>query len=171
MYHNIYLFTCSLYDNELEFVDRLIREDQRNNSAWNQRFFVLKHLGFTPEVIRRELEYAMSRIRVIKNNESAWNYLIGVLRQSESGQLNSYPEVATFSEELYAAGNRSPYLLAFLIDLYQEQALQTDKQLAEKVYSLCEDMASKHDVIRRKYWIYVADHLKSQLSNSSETEP
>lgn len=167
----MYLLSFSLYDDELEFVDRLIREDQRNNSAWNQRFFVLKHLGFTPEVIRRELDYAMSRIRIIKNNESAWNYLIGVLRQSESGQLNSYPEVATFSEELYNAGNRSPYLLAFLIDLYQEQALQTDKQIAEKVYTLCQDMASKHDVIRSKYWLYVADHLKTQLLKSTESEP
>lgn len=167
----MHLLPFSLYDDELEFVDRLIREDQRNNSAWNQRFFVLKHLGFTPEVIHRELDYAMSRIRIIKNNESAWNYLIGVLRQSESGNLNSYPEVVTFSEELYNAGNRSPYLLAFLIDLYQEQALQTDKQIAEKVYTLCEDMASKHDVIRRKYWLYVADHLKTQLIKSTESEP
>ncbi|KAH8409426.1 hypothetical protein KR222_003792 [Zaprionus bogoriensis] len=161
--------TFNLYDDELEFVDRLIREDQRNNSAWNQRFFVIKHLGFTPEVIQRELAYAMSRIRVIKNNESAWNYLIGVLRQSESGQLNSSPEVVAFSEELYTAGNRSPYLLAFLIDLYQEQALQANKQLAEKVYTLCDDMASKHDIIRRKYWRYVADHLKTQLSKPSQT--
>jgi len=158
----------SLYDDELEFVDRLICEDQRNNSAWNQRFFVVKHLGFTPEVIQRELTYTMNRIRVIKNNESAWNYLVGVLRQSESGLLNSSPEVVQFSEGLYNAGNRSPYLLAFLIDMYQEQA-SDNNQLAEKVYTLCDDMASKHDVIRRKYWKYVAEHLKAQLKKPSET--
>jgi len=73
--------TFSLYDDELSFVDRLISEDQRNNSAWNQRFFVIKHFGFTPELIQRELSYTMNRIRIIKNNESAWNYLVGVMRQ------------------------------------------------------------------------------------------
>ncbi|XP_064540876.1 protein farnesyltransferase/geranylgeranyltransferase type-1 subunit alpha [Drosophila montana] len=160
--------TFNLYDDELDFVDRLICEDPRNNSAWNQRFFVLKHLGFTPEVIKRELAYAMNRIRVIKNNESPWNYLVGVLRQTETGQLNSHPEVVEFSKGLYDAGNRSPYLLAFLIDLYQEQALQqNDNESAEKVYTMCIDMASKHDVIRRKYWQYVAAHLKNQLSKPS----
>ncbi|XP_037708684.1 protein farnesyltransferase/geranylgeranyltransferase type-1 subunit alpha [Drosophila subpulchrella] len=165
-----------LYDDELNFVDRLICEDQRNNSAWNQRFFVIKHLGFTPDLIQRELSYTMNRIRIIKNNESAWNYLVGVMRQGDSGnaRLNSYPEVVAFVEELYQAGNRSPYLLAFLIDLYQEQALQLkasdNEQLARKVYGLCEDMASKHDVIRRKYWQYVANHLKNQLSKVQEEE-
>jgi len=157
-------------------VDRLICEDQRNNSAWNQRFFVIKHLGFTPDLIQRELSYTMNRIRIIKNNESAWNYLVGVMRQGDNGKarLSSYPEVVAFVEELYQAGNRSPYLLAFLIDLYQEQALQLKTsdgdQLARKVYGLCEDMASKHDVIRRKYWQYVANHLKNQLSKVQKEE-
>jgi len=98
------------------------------------------------------------------------------MRQGDSGKarLNSYPEVVAFVEELYQAGNRSPYLLAFLIDLYQEQALQLKAgdgdQLARKVYGLCEDMASKHDVIRRKYWQYVANHLKNQLSKVQKEE-
>lgn len=154
-------------------MDRLICEDQRNNSAWNQRFFVIKHLGFTLELVQRELTYAMNRIRIIKNNESAWNYLVGVMRQGGAGQgLSSYTEVVAFVEEIYQAGNRSPYLLAFLVDLYQEQALQQkvseSDQLARKVYGLCEEMGTKHDVIRRKYWQYVATHLKNQLSKAKE---
>lgn len=65
----------------------------------------------------------MNRIRIIKNNESAWNYLVGVMRQGDSGNalLSNYPDVVDFVEELYQAGNRSPYLLAFLIDLYQSR--------------------------------------------------
>ncbi|KAH8341613.1 protein farnesyltransferase/geranylgeranyltransferase type-1 subunit alpha [Drosophila kikkawai] len=167
--------TFNLYDDELNFVDRLISEDQRNNSAWNQRFFVIKHFGFSPDLIQRELTYTMNRIRIIKNNESAWNYLVGVMRQGGKGQgLSSYPEVVAFVEEIYQAGNRSPYLLAFLVDLYQEQALnqkvsQSD-QLARKVYGLCEELSTKHDVIRRKYWQYVATHLKNQLSKAAEQQ-
>ncbi len=33
--------SSSLWESELAFTDRLLREDLRNNSAWNQRFFVL----------------------------------------------------------------------------------------------------------------------------------
>ncbi|KAL9926882.1 farnesyl transferase alpha isoform 1-T3 [Glossina fuscipes fuscipes] len=163
--------TFNLFDNELAFVDRLIAEDIRNNSAWNQRFFVVKHFGFTTEVIQRELQYAVNRIRVVKNNESAWNYLKGVLRQSGTTALDQYPEVLEFSEELYNSGSRSPYLLAFLIDLYSEQCLTAGdsnarQTLARKVYTLCDDMAKKHDIIRRKYWQYIADQLKSKLDSN-----
>ncbi|XP_073822097.1 farnesyl transferase alpha [Musca autumnalis] len=162
--------TFNLYDDELAFTDRLISEDIRNNSAWNQRFFVLKHFGFTPEVIQRELEYTMNRIRIVKNNESSWNYLKGILRQSESGSLSQFPHVIAFCEELYNNNSRSPYLIAFLIDVYSEQCLVNSddgerEALARKVYTLCDDMSKKHDVIRRKYWQYVADQLKSKLDS------
>lgn len=33
--------TYGLWDKELEFVDKLLREDLRNNSAWNHRCFVI----------------------------------------------------------------------------------------------------------------------------------
>ncbi|TMW46935.1 hypothetical protein DOY81_007991 [Sarcophaga bullata] len=162
--------TFNLYDDELAFVDRLIAEDIRNNSAWNQRFFVLKHFGFTAERIQSELQYTMNRIRIVKNNESAWNYLKGVLRQSDTRSLNQYPEVIAFCEELYNNNSRSPYLLAFLIDANVEKCLKCSEPeeketLARKVYGLCDDMSKKHDVIRRKYWQYVADELKTKLDS------
>lgn len=89
----IFIFSKSLFDNELVFVDRLIGADLRNNSAWNQRYFVLNHTGFTPEVIHYELIYVMNRIRLVKNNESTWNYLRGLL-QHGTGKLDQYPEVS-----------------------------------------------------------------------------
>lgn len=89
------LFSChSLFDNELVFVDRLIGADLRNNSAWNQRYFVLNHTGFTPEVIQYELNYVMNRIGLVKNNESTWNYLRGLL-QHGTGKLDQHPEVSS----------------------------------------------------------------------------
>ncbi len=33
--------TRRLWERELAFTERLLRDDVRNNSAWNQRFFVL----------------------------------------------------------------------------------------------------------------------------------
>lgn len=82
----------SLFDDELVYVDRLISDDVRNNSAWNQRFFVLKHTGFTPDVLQREIIYVMNRIRFIKNNESTWNFLRGLLQQGD-GTMDQFPEV------------------------------------------------------------------------------
>lgn len=47
-----------LWDNELEFVENLLEEDVRNNSAWNQRHFVISHTtGFSdPVVVEREIQ-------------------------------------------------------------------------------------------------------------------
>lgn len=119
--------------------------------------------------MQREIQYTMNRIRVVKNNESAWNYLGGILRHGDHGTVNRNVEVISFCEELYASGVRSPYLLAFLIDLYKEQCLQQTNEadaevLSKKVYNLCSDMSKNHDVVRRKYWQYVADQLKLKLS-------
>jgi protein farnesyltransferase/geranylgeranyltransferase type-1 subunit alpha len=48
----------------------------RNNSAWNQRFYVVSHCGgFTGEVARREVTYTLRKIDLVTRNESAWNYL------------------------------------------------------------------------------------------------
>lgn len=166
------LLYASLFDDELTYVDRLIAEDIRNNSAWNQRFFVLRHFGFAADVITRELHYTMNRIRVVKNNESAWNFLRGLLKQSD-GALDQHQDVVEFSEEIYENGSRSPYLLAFLIDLYEEKCLHNEvdpvqrETFAKKVYSLCDDMSKKHDVIRRKYWQYIAERLQSKLEGGA----
>lgn len=145
-------FDCSLYDNELEYTDKLLSLDVRNNSAWNQRFFVLQHLGLTPEVVQREIHYVMNRIRLIKNNESSWNFLKGLLEYGDYS-IDQFPDVVTFSEELYNSGNRSPYLLAFLVDIYSEKTLRIyeansydDPEVyARKVYDLCDMLANHYD--------------------------
>lgn len=67
-----------LFDKELEYVNQLIFEDIRNNSAWNQRYFVLNHTThFTPEIIEMEVHYTLNKIRSVTKNESSWNYLRG----------------------------------------------------------------------------------------------
>jgi protein farnesyltransferase/geranylgeranyltransferase type-1 subunit alpha len=41
----------SLWDGELFFVDRLLKEDLRNNSAWNHRHFVISNTtGMRPSL-------------------------------------------------------------------------------------------------------------------------
>lgn len=166
---NLILFFVSLYDNELEYIDKLLSADVRNNSAWNQRFFVLKHIGLTPQVVQREVHYAMNRIRLIKNNESSWSYLKGLL---ESGDYSTaqFPDVEDFTEELYKAGNRSPYLLAFLVDMYSEKTMRIYEEnsyddpevFARKVHDLCDMLANHYDTIRYKYWKYIQQKFQNE---------
>lgn len=145
----------------------------RNNSAWNQRFFVLQHFGLTPELIQREIHYAMNRIRLIKNNESSWNFLKGLLEAGDHSTAQ-FPDVETFTEDLYKAGNRSPYLLAFLVDMYSEKTIRIyeansyddPEVFARKVYELCDMLANHYDTIRYKYWKYVQNKFKEDKERS-----
>lgn len=71
-------FHFSLYDNELNYIESLLEIDVRNNSAWNQRYFVINNTtGFTEEVLKREITFVLDMIKNAKENESAWNYLRG----------------------------------------------------------------------------------------------
>lgn len=90
-------YFCSLFENELAYTDKLISEDVRNNSAWNQRYFVLEHTGFSSEILQQEVMFTMNRIRYVKNNESSWNYLRGILQQGE-GTLDQFQEVISGCE-------------------------------------------------------------------------
>lgn len=74
-----------LFQEELAFIERLLLDDIRNNSAWNQRFFVISRTeGWGREVVAREVAFAMEKIQLVKRNESAWNYL-------RVSWLNNYP--------------------------------------------------------------------------------
>lgn len=82
----------------MSYVDKLIASDVRNNSAWNQRFFVLKYTGLQADTMRCELHYVMNRIQIVKDNESSWNYLRGILQLSD-GCLDQRPEVCIINQE------------------------------------------------------------------------
>ena len=74
----IYELNFSTFQEELKFVERLLDKDVRNNSAWNQRYYVINSTsGFTKEIIDKEVEFTLEKINIATNNESAWNYLKG----------------------------------------------------------------------------------------------
>jgi len=162
-----------LWDGELVYVEKLLKDDLRNNSAWNQRFFVVrKTTGFeNAEVRKRELDFAFEYARKAPNNESPFNYIQGIMRLTcfaEIGTVKSFAE--TFIEELFKkekeeneegeAGRgvkadqeakhplrfHPPPLLGLLVEIY----LRVNEK--KQAIAHCENLASKYDTIRRKYW-------------------
>lgn len=109
----------------------------------------------------------MNRIRLASNNESAWNFLKGLL-EYENFSITQFPDVEEFCEELYNAGNRSPYLLAFLVDLniektlkvYEANSYEDAEAYSRKVFDFCDNLANSYDSIRQKYWKYIADKFR-----------
>ena len=60
-----------LWENELDYVNSLLAEDIRNNSAWNQRYFVINSTTkFTPEVIEKEIQLVIFSYPVFKAVET-----------------------------------------------------------------------------------------------------
>lgn len=64
-------------ETEIEFVEKLILKDIKNNSAWNQRYFVINHLGYDSDQMEKEFQYTFDKIKISPNNESSWSFLKG----------------------------------------------------------------------------------------------
>lgn len=163
------------------YVDKLIASDVRNNSAWNQRFFVLQHTAvehntpprLSPESMCGEIKYVTNRIQIVNDNESSWNYLRGILQLSD-GCLYKHPEVIRFVEDLYNNGCRSPHLLSFMIDLYEDICTKNveehnEQELVAKVSELCKGLEHDYDTIRSKYWKYVEQRFRARYNRSKQT--
>lgn len=84
-----------------------------------------------------------------------------LLLHEENGLINN-KVVTDFCENLYKGGNRSPFLLAFIVDICDEYHLQNRQDnwyTIELALQICNDLATEIDPIRKSYWFFVADSL------------
>jgi protein farnesyltransferase/geranylgeranyltransferase type-1 subunit alpha len=153
--------TYNLWDQELSFIEQLLNEDLRNNSAWNQRYFVISNTtGYSSDdVIKREIQFALSYIKMAPNNESAWNYLHGVLKGKD---ISSQQDVREMCDQLISQQVCSPHLMSTMIDIYDEEASRGNNDSLVKAIELCAELSTKIDPIRERYWNYIAKKLKSK---------
>lgn len=108
----------SLWDDELAFCEKLLSMDVRNNSAWNQRYFVVTNTtGFTDEVIAREIAYTEKQIAMAPNNESAWNYLRGLVR---ARRFSEFPQIKALCVALEERHIVSPHAQSLMLDMHEE---------------------------------------------------
>ncbi|XP_061109434.1 protein farnesyltransferase/geranylgeranyltransferase type-1 subunit alpha [Conger conger] len=156
-----------LWDNELEYVEQLLEEDVRNNSVWNQRHYVISHTtGYSePAVLQREVQYSLEQIKKAPHNESAWNYLRGILQDRG---LSSHQGLLEQVLELQKC-HSSSYLSAFLVDIYEDLLEDPGDHREEnlaKAVELCEALAGEVDTIRKEYWKYIGQSLRSKYGTS-----
>lgn len=63
---------------EMEYINGLLMDDVRNNSAWNQRYFIFMNLNdFSQESIIKEMSETWNFIKFALTNESPFSYLRG----------------------------------------------------------------------------------------------
>jgi len=134
-------------------VDHLLSSDIRNNSAWNQRYFVIFNTsGYMDEVIANETDYVIAKILLAPNNESSHNYLLGMYRGKK---LSASTKVLDFVKEKKDKWTFCAPFLSLQIDICQELGD------VEQAKELCNKLIGGVDDIHKKYWIYKRSLLEA----------
>jgi protein farnesyltransferase/geranylgeranyltransferase type-1 subunit alpha len=149
--------------NELDWVDSMIYEDVRNNSAWNHRWFVVfgcAEDAFKNEaIVKREISYAEAGIHKAPQNQAPWNYLRGIIRHANlpSSALKDF--ALEFANIDRPNDVHSSHALDLLADIYAE-----DQNTKEKAREALDLLATKYDPIRKQYWNYRKSLLDTKES-------
>lgn len=163
------------WEDELDYCHELLEEDVFNNSAWNQRYFVITRsplLGGLKAMRESEVSYTVEAILAHPENESSWRYLRGLY----SGDTHSWitaPQVSSVCLKVLSGKRNFVFALSTLMNLLchgfqpsQElrdavDALRTpddsptDPDLANTVCLILERV----DPIRVNYWLWKKSKL------------
>ncbi|KAH8829382.1 hypothetical protein DL96DRAFT_1668849 [Flagelloscypha sp. PMI_526] len=156
-----------LWDGELAFAEKMVREDIRNNSAWHHRFFVVfrEKKEIPEDVVKREIQYTKEMISVAPNNASSWNYLRGVLDRTgtpyhsvkefvELYTVNRYEgsddDVLDVSNPGPQRGSHLPAIPAveFLADILEQEGGAN----IPKAIEIWKNLGNDLDKVRKNYW-------------------
>ncbi|CAE6936514.1 FTA [Symbiodinium sp. CCMP2456] len=157
----------NMWHEELPFVELLLEEDIRNNSAWNHRYTVVRNQSWplTDSIRDRELAFAMQAIRKCASNECAWNYLSAFLGEGD-GKVpwTSAPALEMLCREvIHAAENQGPSCCFAIQALANIHEARGEVQAALDQYERLKEL----DRIRAKYWCWRADYLKQKVKGIS----
>ena len=184
----------TLWEEEKAYSDKLIKKDVRNNSAWNQRWFTThqgnKHPPLPMHFAKSEAKYAIDIATMDPYNESPLRYLVALLeeqnkssrlgREKQENDVGEGEEVKDDAfdslldlvgtkiehlEETLSGGNESASLISAHIDILE---MKSDLNSFEKGASMANDLGTKFDVIRKKYWAMRERKLRSKVTKSKE---
>lgn len=107
------------WEDELDYCAQLLEEDVFNNSAWNQRYFVITKspfLGGLKAMRDSEVDYAIEAIHANPENESPWRYLRGLYNDENEAWLND-SRVHSACLRVLKAKRNFKFALSTLLDL------------------------------------------------------
>ncbi|XP_016171124.1 protein farnesyltransferase/geranylgeranyltransferase type-1 subunit alpha isoform X1 [Arachis ipaensis] len=163
------------WEDELDYCSQLLEQDIFNNSAWNQRYFVITRspfLGGLKAMRESEVLYTIKAIEAYPENESSWKYLRGLYKGETTSWVNE-PQVSSICLKILSSKSNYLFALSTLLDLichgYQPnqdfrdaiEALKIpdldtqDLDIASMICSILE----KIDPIRVNYWIWRKSRL------------
>ncbi|XP_021653695.2 protein farnesyltransferase/geranylgeranyltransferase type-1 subunit alpha [Hevea brasiliensis] len=158
------------WEDELDYCGQLLEDDVFNNSAWNQRYFVITRspfLGGLKTMRESEVKYTVEAILANPENESSWRYLRGLYKGDTQSLLNDL-QVSSVCLKVLNGKTNHVFALSMLLDLLchgfqanQEfrdavNALRTsnadppETDLAKAVCSVLEHV----DPLRVNYWSF-----------------
>ncbi|XP_020223763.1 protein farnesyltransferase/geranylgeranyltransferase type-1 subunit alpha [Cajanus cajan] len=174
------------WENELNYCTELLEVDIFNNSAWNQRYFVITRspfLGGLKAMRESEVLYTIEAIEGYPENESSWRYLRGLYKGETASWVND-PQVSSVCLKILRTKTNYVFALSTILDLicsgYQPMedirdaivALKTtdmdkqnndddeigDQQNLNIARSIC-SILEQVDPIRINYWIWRKSRL------------
>lgn len=160
----------TIYQDELQFIDLLLQKDVRNNSAWNQRWFVTHCASKSPltmETAQEELEYTLVKLKLDAYNESPWRYFLAICR--EQCRLNHSLEFVNqvlewvenvkvfFETETKRDWMTCIHLVAVWIDVLE---MKGDEDSIDMALDYVHKLETLYDPIRKKYWKLRSSQLR-----------
>ncbi|KAK4375712.1 hypothetical protein RND71_006389 [Anisodus tanguticus] len=173
------------WEDELAYCHQLLEDDIYNNSAWNQRYFVVTRsplLGGLAAMRESEVNYTVQAIRASPENESPWRYLRG-LHKNDTQSLLEDSQVASVILDVLTSKNSHVHALSLLLDLLchgfepsQElksavdvlnpQSCSPDLASAKRICSILE----LADPMRVKYWNWRKSTVPAQSATCQNTD-
>mmetsp|Transcript_1018 Transcript_1018/g.2380 ORF Transcript_1018/g.2380 Transcript_1018/m.2380 type:complete len:307 (+) Transcript_1018:89-1009(+) len=143
-----------LWEEDKAFVEQLLVSDVRNNSAWNQRFFIVQNSTDMGQGVRaREIEWALDKAQLAATNESVWAFIRGMLLSDSPA---AFPPLQA-AVDMYAV--RDPPVASALELKALSLSLQGGAEAVSEARKAYERLALHLDPIRKKYWLWKASKL------------
>ncbi|XP_020089436.1 protein farnesyltransferase/geranylgeranyltransferase type-1 subunit alpha [Ananas comosus] len=167
------------WENELDYCHQLLEDDIFNNSAWNQRYFVITKsplLGGLQAMRDSEVDYTIEAILANPQNESPWRYLRG-LYKGETNLLLNDNRLTDLCLKVLKTDCSRVLALSLLLDLLCN-GLQPSEELKEVVESMRHDRSEPSnanlaavicsileamDPMRLNYWAWRRSNLPSEI--------
>lgn len=165
------------WEDELAYCQKLLEEDVFNNSAWNQRYFVITKsplLGGLESMRESEVSYTVEAIIANPENESPWRYLRGLYKGSTQSLVND-PQVSSVCLKVLTANSYCVFALSMLLDLLSH-GYEPSQELRHAIDALTSEshppgpnvakticsVLEKVDFMRVNYWKWRKSSLPAQ---------